>query len=206
MTLPLRITFIRIFMSPVFLALYLYGRECGISLLTSTCLLLSILFLCELSDIFDGLLARSHNKVTEIGKILDPMADSIFRLSVFLSFTQEPVKIPLFVVLIFFLRDSVITTLRTICALQGITLAARMSGKIKAIVQALVAFLILVAMLFYAQDSISSLFFQKFSYYAASFAALYTLISGVEYLWSHWKLFTNLLKKNLTLPKSDLRG
>src|SRR5205085_953924 len=97
--------------------------------------LLALVIVAELTDLFDGMAARRRNQVTELGKILDPMADSIFRLSVFLAFTQGIVALPLWLVLLFFYRDSIISMLRTICALRGFTLAARFSGKVKAVVQ-----------------------------------------------------------------------
>lgn len=174
---------------------YLYGTEFGISFRAVPYVLIAIVAICELSDILDGFLARSHNKVTDLGKVLDPMADSVFRLSVFLSFTQGSVQIPLIVVLVFFLRDSIITTLRTLCALQGIALAARLSGKVKAVMQATTALFILVLMIPYSRGILDVRSFQEMSFYAASIAALYTLVSGVEYLWANWKFIVKSLRR-----------
>jgi len=185
MSLPFYFTFLRIVMSPLFLVLYLYYGALGIDVALVPYLLLAIVALCELSDIFDGFFARRHNKVTELGKVLDPMADSIFRLSVFLTFTQGPVQLPVFIVLIFFLRDSIIGTLRTLCALQGVALGARFSGKVKAVIQAAAVFFILILMVPYSAGCLDETMFQKMSLYAASIAAAYTLVSGVEYLWAH---------------------
>ena len=67
-------------------------------------MLIFLLAVSELSDAFDGYLARRYNQVTDFGKILDPMADSIARLSYFLTFTAEPVKIPLALIFIFLYR------------------------------------------------------------------------------------------------------
>jgi CDP-diacylglycerol--glycerol-3-phosphate 3-phosphatidyltransferase len=187
MSLPFYLTFIRVVMSPVFLVLYLYGTSWGISSLALPYVLLGVVAICELSDIFDGFLARKHNKVTDLGKVLDPMADSIFRLTVFLSFTQGVIQLPLLIVLIFFLRESIVTSLRTICALQGVALAARFSGKVKAIVQATVAFFILILMIPYSRGCLDIESFQLMSLYAAGIAALYTIVSGCEYLAANWK-------------------
>ena len=57
------------------------------------------------------------------------MANNIYRISVFLTFTQPPINLPLLIVFIFLYRDSVISTLRTICALRGFALAARCDRK-----------------------------------------------------------------------------
>lgn len=188
MSLPFFLTFVRVVMSPVFLVLYLYGTRWGISSLALPYVLLGVVAICELSDIFDGFLARKHNKVTDLGKVLDPMADSMFRLSVFLSFTQGVIQLPLLIVLIFFLRESLVTSLRTLCALQGVALAARFSGKVKAVVQATVVFFILILMIPYSRGCLDIDSFQIMSLYAAGIAALYTLVSGGEYIFANWKL------------------
>jgi CDP-diacylglycerol--glycerol-3-phosphate 3-phosphatidyltransferase len=157
--------------------------------------LLILLSICELSDFFDGFFARRHNKVTDLGKVLDPMADSIFRLSVFFTLTQGVVQLPLLLVFIFFFRDSIISTLRTLCALRGVTLAARMTGKIKAIVQAATAYFILILMIPYSKGCLDIVSFQQMSFYAASIAALYTLISGIEYIYANWAYIKKAIEK-----------
>src|SRR6185436_11142780 len=172
MSLPFYLTFIRVVMSPIFLVLYLYGTKWGIPALGLPYVLLGIVAICELSDFFDGFLARRHNKVTDLGKVLDPMADSIFRLTVFLSFTQGIIQLPLLIMLIFLLRESIVTSLRTLCALQGVALAARFSGKIKAVMQATVAFFILILMTVYVRGCLSLKSFQMMSSYAAGIVAL----------------------------------
>ena len=168
--------------------LYLFGTTWGIPAMGLPYVLLGIVAICELSDFLDGFLARKHNKVTDLGKVLDPMADSIFRLTVFLSFTQGVVQLPLLIVLILLLRESIVTSLRTLCALRGVALAARFSGKLKAIIQATVAFFILVLMTVYSRGCLSLESFQQMSFYAAGIAALYTLVSGCEYISANWKL------------------
>lgn len=186
MSLPLLLTLTRIVMSPIFLIIYLYYEKLGISLTAFPYVLLGILTLCELSDFFDGFVARKRNKVTDLGKILDPMADSIFRLSVFFTLTQGIVQLPLMLALVFFFRDSIISSLRTLCALRGVTLAARLSGKIKAVVQAIVAFFILILIIPYTWGTISLDAMRQMSLYATYIAAIYTVISGAEYIWANW--------------------
>lgn len=188
MNLPFYLTFIRVVMSPVFLVLYLYGASWGIPAGGVPYVLLGIMMICELSDVFDGFLARRHNKVTALGKVLDPMADSLFRLTVFLSFTQGVVQIPLVMVLVFFLRDSIVNSLRTLCALQGVALAARLSGKVKAVVQATTAFFILILMIPYTAGCLEISSFYAMCFYATAVAALYTVLSGAEYIVANWKL------------------
>jgi CDP-diacylglycerol---glycerol-3-phosphate 3-phosphatidyltransferase len=179
------LTFIRIFISPIFMFLYLEHDLLGISLVLLPYILLALLGISELSDAFDGYVARKFHQVTDLGKILDPMADSIYRISVFLTFTQPPVNLPLLIVFIFLYRDSVISTLRTICALRGFALAARSSGKIKAVIQAGAAFIILILMIPYSLGYLSYPFLRGISIAAVSFAAAYALYSGIEYVWAN---------------------
>ena len=145
--LPLFLTIGRIFISPVFLIFYLKYQQLGITLRALPFVLLFLLVLSELSDFFDGFLARRFNLVTELGKILDPMADSITRLTILLTFTQGFISLPLLLVFVFVYRDAMISTLRTVCAFRGVTLAARTSGKIKAVLQASSIFAILILMI-----------------------------------------------------------
>lgn len=182
MNLALFLTLGRILLSPIFLVVYLYYTKMGISLLALPFVLIGLVLLAELTDLFDGMAARRKNQVTELGKLLDPMADSIFRLSVFLALTQGPVKLPVWLVLIFFYRDSVISLLRTVCALRGYTLAARFSGKVKAVVQGVAALSILVLMIPYAIGILNVELLRDISFYIVGGAVAYSVFSGIEYL------------------------
>ena len=194
MRLPLVLTFFRIIMGPLFVALYLFSDSWGVSGAILPYLLLAIVALCELTDIFDGFFARRRNQVTNLGKVLDPMADSFFRLSVFFAFTQGDLQLPLMIVLVFFWRDSLVNTLRSLCALQGIPLAARTSGKIKAVIQAVVTLFIVILMIPYSAGCLSLEAFQQMSWMAAGLAAAYTLFSGCEYFFFHRHMIKKAFK------------
>lgn len=180
------LTLLRIFLSPAFPILYLEREWLGIPLVWLPYLLLFLLIICECSDILDGMLARKRNEVTELGKVLDPMADSITHISLFLTFTQGFVALPLLLVFVFLYRDLFVSTLRTLCALRGVALAARFSGKMKAALQAAVAFLIIFLMIPYTTGLITLALFQQISLFAVSVAALYTVISIGDYVCANW--------------------
>ena len=187
------LTLSRILLGPIFLVVYLYYQQLGISLLWLPYLLIFLAGVSELSDMFDGAMARKHNKVTDLGKLLDPMADSIFRLSVLLAFTQGIIQITLLLVCIFFYRDTIISTLRTLCALRGFALAARLSGKIKAVIQATVIFFILILMIPYSLGCLDVQLLRAVSFYGVLIAAIYTLYSGTEYVLANRKYIKKAL-------------
>lgn len=186
-------TFIRIVISPIFLFIYLEHDWLGISQMMLPYILLGLLAISELSDAFDGFLARRYNQVTDLGKVLDPMADSIARISVFLTFTLDPVKLPMPIIFIFLYRDSVVSTLRTICALKGFALAARTSGKIKAVIQAIAAFIVLLLLIPYANGDITQETLHNAGTTIVGLAALYTIYSGVDYITANWTYISKLL-------------
>ena len=157
----------------------------NLSIVTLPYILLLLLGVSELSDAFDGYFARRFNQVTDLGKILDPMADSIYRISVFLTFTLPPIRLPMILIFVFIYRDSVVNALRTICALKGFALAARPSGKLKAAIQGFSAFVIILLLIPYSLGYIPQETLQLTSTIIAGVAAVYTLLSGAEYIYAN---------------------
>ncbi|ADH17601.1 CDP-diacylglycerol--glycerol-3-phosphate 3-phosphatidyltransferase [Chlamydia trachomatis] len=192
-SLPNFLTVFRLFITPIFMILYLKGRWFGLSAAFLPYVLLFLLIITEITDAVDGYIARKFSQVTDLGKLLDPMADSVYRISLYLTFTQPPVNLPLILVFIFLARDSVISTLRTLCASRGQVLAARMSGKLKAILQAISFFFIIFAMFLCAKGIISTDDLEFFSTVIVSLVAFYSICSGVEYIWVNK---SHLLQKN----------
>ncbi|SPN74055.1 CDP-diacylglycerol--glycerol-3-phosphate 3-phosphatidyltransferase,phosphatidylglycerophosphate synthetase,CDP-diacylglycerol--glycerol-3-phosphate 3-phosphatidyltransferase,CDP-alcohol phosphatidyltransferase [Chlamydia serpentis] len=196
MGLPNYITFSRLFITPIFMILYLKGKWFGITPVVLPYVLLILLAISELTDAIDGYVARKFSQVTDLGKLLDPMADSIYRISLYLTFTQPPVNLPLLLVFIFLARDSVISTLRTVCAFRGCVVAARASGKLKAILQGLSFFLILLAMIPHSLGIISDNGLELFASVMVSIIAVYSIASGIEYFW---------MNKNFLAQKSKIK-
>ena len=78
MNLANRITILRVLLIPFFIACGLYygdGRE------YLRFVALGIFLLATLSDAVDGGIARLKNQVTELGMILDPIADKLLIIS-----------------------------------------------------------------------------------------------------------------------------
>lgn len=176
------LTLFRLIVTPLFMGMYLNPAFFGLSASALPYALIVLLAVVELSDMLDGMIARRFNQVTDMGKVIDPLADSIWRISLFLTFTQAPINLPMWVVLLFLMRDSVISTLRTLCALKGFALAARFSGKLKAVLQGVSAFVIILLLIPFNEGKISAEELTFFAALTASIPCAWSLISGVDYL------------------------
>ena len=206
LTVANTITLIRIFISPVYLFLYLEHAALGISETALPYILLVLIIALETSDALDGYLARKLDQVTDLGKLLDPMADSISRISIFLAFTQPPVSLPLIIVFIFIYRDSVISTLRTICALRGFTLAARTSGKIKSVIQGISATAVTILLIPHSLGYLPTATLRLIATTVILGAALYALYSGIEYLWTNFHFVRHAILRKRKWPRRQWRS
>jgi CDP-diacylglycerol---glycerol-3-phosphate 3-phosphatidyltransferase len=128
MNLPTAVTTARLVLAPAFFGLYAAARPGSLALVL---LLWATFILIEASDLLDGHLARALNQESEIGKVLDPLADSVSRLTYFICFTGSAI-LPLWVLLILVYRDVVVSYVRVLVSRRGVMMAARLSGKLKA--------------------------------------------------------------------------
>ncbi len=127
-TIPNIISFIRILLIPVFGVLFYRGE-----LLWA----LLILALSGLTDFFDGKLARKLNQVSELGKMLDPIADKLTQATIaivyffcFRNAENETLKLFSWVFLLFILKEVVMLVGGAIMIAVGIRPgAAEIYGK-----------------------------------------------------------------------------
>ena len=127
------LTLSRIALSPFFVWAFLAGHT-GEHSIRAQWIALAIAVSFELTDAFDGWVARRRNEVSDFGKILDPLADSVSRFTVFLAFLVEGWA-SVWAIAPLFWRDSIVSTVRVLAASQGVIVSARFSGKLKAVVQ-----------------------------------------------------------------------
>lgn len=71
-SIPNIIGYIRILLIPVFMYLYITAETPKDYMLAAIVVLVS-----TFSDLFDGLIARKFNMITELGKLIDPLADKL---------------------------------------------------------------------------------------------------------------------------------
>lgn len=95
---------------------------------------LGILCFTELTDLTDGFIARDQGETSAVGKLLDPLADSVTRVTLFMTFLAMGL-VPLAIPVIVFLREHIVAYYRTFAATRGVVLAARPVGKAKSAVQ-----------------------------------------------------------------------
>lgn len=88
----------------------------------------------ELTDLLDGIVARRYGVASELGGILDPLADSLARLAIYFGLALAgwvTVAVPLVMVA----RDIIVAYTRIVQARTGGHTSARLAGKIKAVIQ-----------------------------------------------------------------------
>jgi CDP-diacylglycerol--glycerol-3-phosphate 3-phosphatidyltransferase len=146
----------------------------------------------ELSDALDGRTARARNQVSDFGKLLDPMADSLSRQTIFLSFMVCADRIiPLWMFILFLYRDAILSILRTMCAYHGTVLAARRAGKLKAVVQAVGAFTVLALCLCisYKVPGVPHTVWGRHpGFWIMLIPATVTVLSVYDYVVSNWQV------------------
>lgn len=102
-----------------------------------TILIISILTF--LTDFYDGKVARRYNIVTDFGKIMDPVTDSLFFTLLLLGLALSgrfAVSIWFTVIMIY--REAGVQIIRRIAALKGVVLMAGWAGKLKMALQGIV--------------------------------------------------------------------
>lgn len=127
---PNLLTALRLPLAPLAVYCLLLDTPMGIAIAAGLALFI------EVSDIFDGWIARNYGAVSDFGKLFDPFADAFCRYTLFVGlYALSDAYASVWMILAIFYRDSSIAFLRSIAAGRGKVLAARPSGKLKAIIQ-----------------------------------------------------------------------
>ena len=107
----------------IFLSLALeFSEIIGISIMLR--IFAAIIFVgAAITDYYDGKIARKYNMITNLGKLLDPLADKILVISALITFAKFN-QISLWFVIIIIFRELLITGLRSIVAAEGVVIAA----------------------------------------------------------------------------------
>jgi len=164
LTLANQITFLRLAFIPLNVVLLLLGLN-GLA---------AFLFLfLSLSDMVDGYIARKYNQVSELGKLIDPLADKILVMTVLIALVDQGLASSIPVMLIV-AREFVISGVRIMAARAGSILPAIPSAKWKTTLQMVAILMIMFSL--------------PFANLVLWMSVLLALLSGGEYLWQNRQL------------------
>jgi len=130
MTAATIVSSVRVVLAPVFIFLYVLPLRSGVADLPVIIALWIILAVAEVSDLVDGRLARRSRQVTDLGKLFDPFADVIARMSYFTCFLLSGVM-PVWAFVIILYREFGVMFLRMRLTRHHVALGAKLLGKAK---------------------------------------------------------------------------
>lgn len=181
MNLPTKLTFLRIFLIPVFVAVYFiafpYHRFVAVGIFALACF----------TDFLDGYLARKNNQVTTLGKFLDPIADKLLVACALIAIAMEQHDLQVVVgicTMIILCRELMVSCFRIMAASKNVVLAADIWGKLKTTFQ-MIAMILLLPYKSITELGLSDTFCSVYYYIGFGLlclATLFTIISGTNYI------------------------
>lgn len=96
MNIPNILSIIRLALVPVMAVLYVKDY-----MIAALCVFVA----ASLTDMLDGYIARKYNQITDLGKLLDPLADKLMVLSALALFYFMDRAIPLFVLIVMLVKE-----------------------------------------------------------------------------------------------------
>ncbi len=174
---PNIITLVRIISLPFLVFFLLAGTP------LANIISLVIFILASLTDFLDGYIARRYNLVSNLGKLLDPLADKLLVASVLVTMTAAGEVSPI-VVLIILTRELAVTGLRSIVASEGMVIAASKYGKLKTISQILAITTLIIARILTTTSVWPAV--GTALLYIATFI---TVLSGIDYFYKARSVF-----------------
>ena len=163
MNLPNKLTMLRMALVPVYLLLLSMGLDWAA---------LAVFAAASITDALDGKIARKHNLITNFGKFMDPIADKLLTHTAFILLCAMG-RLNVVACIIFIAREFVVSGLRLVAVEQGHVIAAGMSGKIKTVLQMILALWLTAFGVNFIGDVL------------ALAAAALTLYSMIEYVWQN---------------------
>ena len=171
MNLPNLITIARIALAPVFIwVLFLFPQSSA----HERWIAVGLFVLASATDGVDGALARKRNQVTDLGKLLDPIADKVLIGGALVTLSLLG-QIPWWITVLILVREIGITIYR-LAVIKDRVIAASGGGKLKTVLQSVaVGFYLSPLAGYWAPIGI----IQQIILYAALIS---TVVSGIQYL------------------------
>lgn len=179
------ITIARIALIPIFMFSALTGG------LAWNIVALVIFIFASATDGVDGYIARKYNQVTTLGKFLDPLADKLLVTAAILIFVQNGI-INAVAATIIIAREFIVTSLRIVAIDAGQVIAARLSGKIKTVVQIVVIALLLFMPIVITEKTFYGIVLTDILVWVM---VAVTVLSGIEYFKNFGKIISQEGKK-----------
>lgn len=187
MNLPNKLSVLRIVLVPIMAIVYV------LPLPYVEIWAIAIFAIAAFTDFLDGYIARKYNMVTNLGKLLDPIADKLlitFALFIIVEQNILPIGIGCFCGALIIGRELLISMIRQIAASKGTIIQANKYGKIKTIFQDIsLPMLMLLGM-----QGLKGTFWNIFSYISYgmfAIAVLLTIISCLVYMVQNKKVFND---------------
>lgn len=195
MNLPNKITLSRIFLIPVFVAVFF------LTVIPYNYFIACIIFIvASCTDFIDGHIARKYNLVTNLGKFLDPIADKVLVSSALICMLVKPevllvmwagewVMIAAGVcVAVILARELIVSGFRMVAASTGLVLAADKIGKVKTTFQDIAIAMLLAGADFFSIAAASKVF-NVIGLVCLAIATVLTIWSGTSYIVKNKKVF-----------------
>lgn len=146
--------------------------------------LLALVLAAECTDMLDGWVARRTGRQSELGGLVDPLCDSLARLTMYFTLGLAG-WVWLGVPLLMAGRDLVVAYVRVVIGITGGKTSARASGKIKAIVQGVGLLALVLVAGPTAPDRAGAIIAARWSIAAA--VMFVTIWSLVDYIRTGWR-------------------
>ena len=164
------------------------------------------MFLSGVSDFFDGKLARKWNVVSQLGKMADPLMDKVFYLCAFptliwqiTSQGESPLHalVMLTFTVLYLLRDTWVTFLRSVGSVYGADVSAMWIGKVRTALSFPGAGWVYAYLALHHSVSIRYWDVWLYSCFVVeALLMLLTIYSLFTYTASYWKYLKKALAKN----------
>ena len=145
-----------------------------ISVLTHHYLLAVIIFtISALTDILDGYIARKYNYITDIGKLIDPLADKLTQVSLLLALTILEI-LPWWILAIVFIKECVMVIAASVLySRKDVVVYSKWYGKLATCL----FYLAIICSLIINQFNIKLSFrIDLYLYYLAILATIFSLV------------------------------
>jgi len=150
-----------------------------------------IFLLAAITDKIDGNLARSRGLITDLGKLLDPIADKAL-MGVALILLWRPLReIPLWVPVIVLVRELGITWMRMALLKLGTVMPASRGGKIKTVLQSIAIPFFLLPLTQWINRGVLPSWVHTIAWIVMIATVLWTLITGIDYAIQGWRIYRN---------------